>query len=114
MRVVLVAVGGAVGALARAGFGESFGPLWGTLLVNVLGAAVMGYLIIALTREWMRPLLLTGFLGGFTTVSALALDTNVLAGDSALAAAGYFALTIALGVAGMAAGVNLARRRVIA
>lgn len=114
MRVVLVAVGGAAGALARAGFGESFGPLWGTLLVNVLGAAVMGYLIVALTREWMRPLLLTGFLGGFTTVSALALDTNVLAGDSALAAAGYFALTIALGVAGMAAGVNLARRRVIA
>lgn len=111
MRVLLVALGGGLGALARAAMAETGGPLWGTLIVNVLGAAVMGYLIITLTRDWMRPLLLTGFLGGFTTVSALALDTNVLAGDSALAAAGYFALTIALGVLGMAGGVRIARKR---
>jgi len=111
MRALLVALGGAGGALVRAGIGDGLGPLWGTLLVNVVGASVMGYLIIALTREWMRPLILTGFLGGFTTVSALAVETSVLAADSALSAALYFALTVALGVVGLAAGVRLARLR---
>ena len=79
---LLVAMGGALGSLGRYAVGlaatwagTSF-PL-GTLLVNVLGCFLIG---LALAAGWasdqpLRLLLVTGFLGGFTTFSAFGGET---------------------------------------
>lgn len=86
MKVLLaVFVGGGFGALARhltalAGLrllGEGF-P-YGTLCVNVLGSLLIGILMEGSALKWDMPLetralLVTGFLGGFTTFSAFSLD----------------------------------------
>ena len=72
-----VAVGGALGALARWLVGEGVlavapfttGFPWSTLLVNVVGCALIGLLapLVAGARPWVAGFLVTGFLGGFTT-----------------------------------------------
>ncbi len=83
-----VAAGGAVGALARYGLGialphaPSTFPL-GTFLINVAGCFLIGSLIVVIT-EWtqahplVRPFLVTGILGGFTTFSTYAVDAEQL------------------------------------
>ena len=89
--VLLVFVGGGVGALARYGMvlaaTGAFGPNfpWGTIGVNVLGSFIMGMLagfFVAheSATDWnsARLFLMTGILGGFTTFSAFSLDTLVL------------------------------------
>jgi CrcB protein len=85
---VAVAVGGAMGSVARfwlAGVMTALtGPRfpWGTLLINVLGSLVIGLVAAAtLTPEriamhpTMRVFLMTGVCGGFTTFSAFSLQT---------------------------------------
>jgi CrcB protein len=82
-----VAVGGGIGAILRyvvANIGQSLTasefPL-GTLLVNIIGCALIGFLTALLIgplsqhREFLRLLLLVGVLGGFTTFSTFALDS---------------------------------------
>jgi CrcB protein len=53
---------------------------WGTLVVNLIGALAIGLLIEFMALRWsaseiQRYLLITGFLGGFTTFSAFSLET---------------------------------------
>jgi CrcB protein len=98
-----VALGGALGstarffvqsqALARAG---SYFP-WGTLGVNLIGAALMG-LLMGLTQGRASPAALflgTGVLGGFTTYSAFNHETVLLATQGTpLRAAVYVAATV--------------------
>ena len=80
-----VAFGGALGAVARyllsnylqATAGNSF-P-WGTLTVNVLGCAILGFLLTALLNFWsptqeIRTFLTVGMMGAFTTFSAFSLE----------------------------------------
>ncbi len=84
---VWVALGGAVGSVARwqvalwaAPYSQSV-P-WGTIGINVVGSFVIG-LVAVLTLptdgrsapEWVRLLLMTGVCGGFTTFSAFSLQT---------------------------------------
>lgn len=79
MRAVLgVAAGGAAGCLARWSITDGRSA-WVTFLVNVTGAFALG-LLVAMTRpdSRLRPVLGTGFLGGWTTWSALAAQS---AGD---------------------------------
>ncbi len=79
--LMLVAVGGAFGAVARYTMSEwipSDFP-WSTLVVNVLGSFLLGVLItIGLTNEQVSPemilLIGTGALGAFTTMSTFSLD----------------------------------------
>lgn len=89
LQLLAIAVGGAVGGLLRVSIsdavarrlGESF-P-WGTLVVNVSGAALIGVAAgIAAAREWpasgetmLWALLVVGVLGSFTTVSAFSHQT---------------------------------------
>ena len=82
-----VAVGGGMGAVLRyvvANLGQSLKsssfPL-GTLLVNIIGCALIGLITALLIgplsqhREFLRLFLLVGVLGGFTTFSTFALDS---------------------------------------
>lgn len=78
-----VAGGGAVGALLRFGLSASLNSgafPWGTMAVNLSGCFVAGLLVAAALRPGaspvgMRAFLLTGVLGGFTTLSTFSLDT---------------------------------------
>jgi CrcB protein len=78
--VLLVAAGGACGALLRYAVNRWFAAThfpWATLLVNVAGSLLMG-VVAASTDGWLVTLLGTGFAGAFTTYSAFALDTVLL------------------------------------
>ncbi len=104
---VVVAVGSVIGALGRWGVGGAIdvdaattGAFpWHTLLVNVVGCALIGLSaphLVGLTRTFV----VTGVLGGFTTMSALAVEVNDLseAGRADLAAL-YVAASVVAGVA---------------
>lgn len=115
--VVGIAVGGAIGALARYGLDEWVGRRtgafpWGILVVNTTGAFLIGLAVEALEPRfeegWVRPALVTGFLGAYTTFSTLSLDTYRLLErgelDQALANVGG---TVVLGVLAVWAGLRL-------
>lgn len=119
----IAACGGAAGAMARhlaaqAWPGPDGGPPLATLTVNLAGAVLIGALIAVVTGPrpappWVRQLLGTGFLGGFTTYSAHVLDTGSLAASGRIAeAAAYMVLTLVGAVAGTAAGAWAAGRAV--
>ena len=81
-----VAVGGAIGSCARVAVGEGFAGVdagfpWTTLGINVVGCALLALLpALAVVREHhlLAPMLGTGVLGGFTTLSAWSADTHDL------------------------------------
>ncbi|WP_067460290.1 fluoride efflux transporter CrcB [Actinomadura macra] len=87
--IVLVLVGGALGAVLRYvidGYVKAFAGKafpWGTLTVNVLGAAALGALHGAGTGELTEALLGTGLCGALTTFSTFELDTVHLLQDGA-------------------------------
>ncbi|MFW6775026.1 CrcB family protein [Nocardioides sp. CPCC 205120] len=115
--VLVVLVGGATGTAARAAATllaptPHGGVPWAVGVVNVTGALLLGLLLGSLAgrpetgrRRRTRLLLGTGVLGGFTTYSALAVDTVLLLDDRALAAAAYAAGSLLLGL--VAAGLGL-------
>lgn len=110
---VLVAAGGAVGAVARYLVGAALPahPLAATLAVNLLGCLLLGLLVGRRPDDpVLRPLLGTGVLGGFTTFSALALQTDRLLADRPLLGLSYLAATTAGGLALVALGLRLGRR----
>lgn len=89
MRLLMIALGGAVGSLARYGTGtlllrateKTLFP-WGTLAVNVIGCLAIGYLNGLLDDRLIRPelrfLLVIGFLGGYTTFSTFGWETAAM------------------------------------
>jgi fluoride exporter len=119
--VLLAAAGGAFGSATRylvnlaAGQIMGLGFPWGTITVNIVGSFVMGVLValgalkFSLPNE-LRVLLLTGFLGGFTTFSAFSLDFALLVErkDYALAAI-YLAGSVGLSILAIFAGLMLIR-----
>lgn len=82
--LLLIALGGALGAPARALFAGAFastslGRPLGTLMVNLLGSLVLGSLAAWTGRSqetplWITSLLMIGFLGSFTTFSTFAVE----------------------------------------
>jgi CrcB protein len=116
--LILVAAGGAAGSVLRylvsLGALRAFGPgfPWGTLAVNVAGSVVIGALAVVLTgpRAGLSPLLMAGFLGGFTTFSTFSLDAlRLWQGGQAGLAAAYVAGSVALALGGVALGAWAAR-----
>lgn len=119
--ILLVAFGGALGSVCRylVGIGalRLMGPSfpWGTLTVNVAGSFAIGVLAELIVARFgasaeLRLLLITGFLGGFTTFSAFALDAVTLFERGAsLAATTYLVLSIGASIAAAIAGIGLMR-----
>ena len=103
--IFLVAVGGALGSVARylsslalaRWFGETF-P-WGTLFVNVAGSFIIGFYFILtapngrllVSPDW-RIFITVGICGGFTTFSSFSLQTLLLLRDGQLLLAGLNAI----------------------
>lgn len=120
--ILLVAVGGATGAVGRYLLGVQalrwFGPGWpvGTFAANVLGGFLMGLLAGILAHrgtggETWRLLLGVGVLGGFTTFSAYSLEVALMIERRAFGpAAAYSLASVVLSVAALFAGLMLARR----
>lgn len=116
--VLQVAIGGALGSVARYGVNVLAGRLvpgypLGTLAVNVLGSLIMGLMAGIFAHRGghhLAPLLMTGLLGGFTTFSAFSLDALTLwqRGEGVLAT-GYVLVSIFLSLAAVFAGLALAR-----
>lgn len=81
--LVWIALGGAAGSVARAMVALSLPARfpWATLLVNVLGSLLIGWLMARLgpieggTAASLRSLLIAGFCGGFTTFSTFSWQT---------------------------------------
>jgi CrcB protein len=90
---------------------------WATLLVNLSGCLLLGLVLGLLVtrfpeRTWLRPLLGTGVLGGFTTFSAFAVEAvGSLEAGAWLVAVGYVVASVLGGVAAAAAGLLLGRAR---
>jgi CrcB protein len=116
-----VAAGGALGALARWGVGETLphdpgGFPWATLLVNVSGCLLIGVLMVLVVELWprrvlLRPFVGTGVLGGYTTFSTCVLDTrSLLAAGRAGTAAAYLGGSLLLGLLAVVAGLRLTER----
>ena len=99
-----IAAGGATGSAARYLIGQGWPTPAGafpvsTLVINVLGCALIGVLMVLITEVWsrqrlIRPFLGTGVLGGFTTFSTYTVDIQQLvAGAHVDIALLYLALT---------------------
>jgi CrcB protein len=120
MRTTLaIAVAGALGVLARHAVQQAVprpGDLpWGTFVVNISGAFAIGLLATLVARRidvpmWLQEAVLVGFLGGFTTFSALALETHTMIDrDRLVLAAAYSLGTLVVGLGAVVAGIRLAR-----
>ena len=111
--VISVALGGAFGAVARYLVGMAVAFPLGTLTVNVLGSFAIGLvwtLFAARGLQAWLPLVMTGFLGGFTTFSAFSLDTLRLVEGGRYGAAGAYVLaSVLLSLSACALGLWLAK-----
>ncbi|UHS56541.1 fluoride efflux transporter CrcB [Agrobacterium vaccinii] len=121
LNIALVAIGGAIGSVARYLVGiwgvKLMGPNfpWGTITVNVVGAFFIGLMVEVVARRFdasseVRVFIVTGILGGFTTWSSFTLDTVVLfeRGDLGLAAV-YLLASLVVSFAAIFAGLALGR-----
>ncbi len=122
MLYAYVAVGSALGGMARYGLGEivtgmvGVGFPWGTLLINISGSLVIG-LFAALSSgdgerliasPEMRTFVMVGLCGGFTTFSAFSLQTLQLAQSGQTLRAGAYVIgSVGLCLAFVWIGVRL-------
>jgi CrcB protein len=120
-KLIFVALGGGMGAVARYLVGvqsvRRLGEAWqGTLTVNIVGGLLMGLLAGYLAQRgadgdrW-RLLLGVGVLGGFTTFSAFSLETVLMIERRAYGQAfGYATASVVLSLLALFAGLLIARR----
>lgn len=114
-----VALGGAIGAALRFSAGVGILRLTGpgfplaVLSVNVLGSFLMGVFVVFAAQRGLthwQPFVMTGVLGGFTTFSAFSLEAFTLFERGQSGAALFYVLaSVVLSIAGLVAGVMLAR-----
>jgi CrcB protein len=122
--VLAVFVGGLVGSAARIGITLVAGQIddhwwpFPTLVINLVGSFLLGYLVarrLSSVPAWMRLGITTGFLGAFTTLSAISLDVAVPIvryGAVPLVVMGSYAIgSIIMGLVCAIAGLRLGARR---
>jgi CrcB protein len=120
LKVIVLSVGGTLGVNARYWLGVWIDRWtspqfpWPTVVINVTGSFAIGFASVALAR-WMphphiRLLLITGFLGGYTTFSTFENDSLTLweRGETLLMA-GNIIGSVAAGLAAVWLGTALAR-----
>jgi CrcB protein len=122
VKYLLILAGGGVGSLMRyltataivARAGTRF-PL-ATLAINVIGSFLIGILMTIFTERFARgtnwqPLLVIGFLGGYTTFSSFEWDAySAVRGGSSWIAMSYIIASVGLGYVAVWLGAALARR----
>jgi len=114
-----IAIGGAVGTLARYGLGgvaqrySAFFP-YGTLTINVTGSLLLGFLVRYLlatpASPELRAALTIGFCGGFTTFSTFSYEAAALLESGSFGRAiMYMTASVALSLAATFVGFAIAR-----
>lgn len=123
-RVLLIALMGGFGSVLRywvatgvqiAAAGHSTGFVYGTLVVNVLGSLLIGFLSVYLghvgASAETRAAITVGLLGGFTTFSAFAFETaTLMRAQQHMAAFSHVLLNNALSIAAALAGWRIGER----
>lgn len=121
LKIVLVAIGGGIGATSRylvsnwaaQRFGADF-P-YGTLLVNVVGCFIIGAFMTLITERiivspYWRLLITVGFVGGLTTFSSYSYETFKLLQDANVTMAMYnIMLNLVVGFLATWLGITAAR-----
>ena len=120
-RRLAVFIGGMLGGGLRLGTSELLngtdGLPWGTLVANLVGSLLLGYLLTRFLRAapdstLAIPLLCTGLLGSWTTFSTFSVEVWALVQQGRVGlAAGYAIGSVVLGLALAATGIRLAERR---
>jgi fluoride exporter len=121
-RFLIVAIGGALGAMSRYGVALVVATFWkrdfplATLLINISGSFILGFFsTFAAERTSFDPmwrlLIATGFVGAYTTFSTFEYETQRLTESGAIAWAALNVVTsVVAGFAAVHLGVFLARR----
>lgn len=119
--IAAIAAGGAIGALMRHSVNVAAVKLmghgfpYGTLTVNIVGSFLMGALVILFASVWqpsetLRLLIITGFLGAFTTFSTFSLDfVTLFERQDYLASGLYVAASVVLSIAALFGGMAITR-----
>ena len=125
MDFLWVGIGGGAGAIMRYGLGKQIARLWGTafpystLVINLTGAFIIGILLTVLTERTLtdplwRLLLVTGFLGGYTTFSSYTYEAMQLFEDGRWGAGLlYIGGSNGVGLLCCAAGMAIARNTLV-
>jgi CrcB protein len=120
--IAAIAIGGAIGAVARHLVGVQMlrllgsGFPWGTLTVNVVGSFAIGALVELMAIRWsvgpeLRAFMTVGILGAFTTFSTFSLDVAVLGERGEVLPAGlYVLLSVGLSISALFFGLWLFRQ----
>ena len=119
--IAAIAAGGAIGALMRHSVNVAAVKLighgfpYGTLTVNIVGSFLMGALVILFASVWqpsetLRMLIITGFLGAFTTFSTFSLDfVTLFERQDYLVSGLYVAASVVLSIAALFGGMAITR-----
>ena len=119
--VFAIAIGGALGALARYGLGGVITAMagtafpWATLVINVVGSFAIGVLVVVFIEQQqgslaLRSGLMVGLLGAFTTFSTFSLQTLGLIQDGRLISALLYILgSVTLGLCAVVVGIFVTR-----
>ncbi len=119
--IAAVALGGAIGSVARylvgIGSGRLFGMAfpWGTLIINVTGSFLIGTFIALFAIRWdlsqaARVFLTVGICGGYTTFSTFSLDAfYLMERGELLSSAAYMIASVVMSVAALVAAIHLVR-----
>jgi CrcB protein len=118
--LLLIAIGGMIGASARYGIArwlpvESGTFPWATFWTNLSGSFVLGFVLVVFIDRFprarrARAFVATGMVGAYTTMSTLAVESSLLVRDgSPMTAVVYVLASLAGGLALVTAGIALAR-----
>lgn len=114
-----IGAAGGLGVLARHVVQQAVprygGIPWGTFIVNVTGAFVIGFVAAFVVHKlrtplWVQETITVGFLGGYTTFSAFSLETFLLLDRGRIAVAAAYSLgSVLAGLAAVFVGVPVGR-----
>lgn len=121
MQVLMVALGGALGAVSRFllgnQVGKAMGSAWpyGTFIINIIGCFCMGVLMTVIVERQLLPaawrlFLCVGFLGGFTTFSSFGYEAvSLFSKGELIGAVGYVGGSVLVGLVAAVIGVMIGR-----